>query len=217
MRYKLASGIEIRTENAAKPELQASKFLLDLIKGLPTVASTFDYGCGKLRYQRAIGDTTDMLAIVDSEIQLSRLQVLRRKETSVRKMFKQSNRIQVYNDVEFQELNAQFERGFCINVLSVIPSFARRRQVLKTIHRKLTPTGECLFVVQYRNSDFTRMSTMPNARPWLDGFLVDSLRGYSFYAMITPERLETFLKRAGFRVRGTKLNEGSAYTWVSPA
>src|SRR5262249_55665258 len=88
MRYKLESGIEIRTENAAKPESQASKFLLDLITRLPNVASTFDYGCGKLRYQRAIADTTDTLAVVDSEIQLSRLQVLHRKKTSIRKMFK---------------------------------------------------------------------------------------------------------------------------------
>jgi hypothetical protein len=45
MRYKLASGIEIRTENAAKPESQPSKFLLALIGTLPHVASTFDYGC----------------------------------------------------------------------------------------------------------------------------------------------------------------------------
>jgi hypothetical protein len=58
---------------------------------------------------------------------------------------------------------------------------------------------------------------MPNAKPWLDGFLVESLRGYSFYGMISPERLERALKRAGFRIRETKLNEGSAYTWATPA
>src|SRR5687768_13467680 len=76
MRYKLASDIEVRTENAAKPESQQSKFLLKLISDLEHVASTFDYGCGKLRYQRSIADTTDVLAIVDSEIQLSRFQIL---------------------------------------------------------------------------------------------------------------------------------------------
>jgi hypothetical protein len=217
MRYKLASGIEIRTENAAKPESQPSKFLLDLITNLPHVASTFDYGCGKLRYQRAIADTTDVLAIVDSEVQLSRLQVLRGKETSIRNIYKQSNRIHVYSDIEFQEINTRFQRGFCINVLSVIPSYARRRRVLDLIHGKLRRDGECLFVVQYRNSDFTRMRNMPNAKPWLDGFLVDSLRGYSFYGMIPPERLEGALQRAGFRVRETKLNEGSAYTWATLA
>jgi hypothetical protein len=216
MRYKLASGIEIRTENAARPESQPSTFLLDLIASLPHVGSTFDYGCGKLRYQRAIADTTDVLAVVDSEIQLSRLQVLRGKETSIRNLFRQSNRMEVYNDVEFHELNTRFERGFCINVLPVIPSYSRRRRVLDVIHGKLRRdgNGECLFVVQYRNSDFTRMRRMPNTTPWLDGFIIDSLRGYSFYGLIPPERLEASLKRAGFRIRETKLNEGSAYTWA---
>jgi hypothetical protein len=125
--------------------------------------------------------------------------------------------MQVYNDVEFKKLNTRFERGFCINVLSVIPSYARRRQVLNIIREKLRPDGECLFVVQYRNSDFTRMRKMSNAKPWLDGFLVDSLRGHSFYGIISPDRLETFLKRAGFLVRETKLNEGSAYSWATLA
>jgi SAM-dependent methyltransferase len=217
MRHKLASGIEIRTENTAKPESQPSKFLLDLIASLEHVGTTFDYGCGKLRYQRAIADTTDVLAVVDSEIQLSRLQVLRTKETSIRNIFKQSNRIEVYNDVEFQKLDTRFERGFCINVLSVIPSYSRRRKVLDLIHRKLKHDGECLFVVQYRNSDFTRMRKMSNAQPWLDGFIIDSFRGYSFYGLIQPDRLEASLKRAGFRIRETKLHEGSAYTWANPS
>lgn len=214
MRYKLPSGIEIRTENAAKPESQPSKLLLNLIAKLPHVDSTFDYGCGKLRYQRAISDTTGTLAIVDSEIQLSRLQRLREKETTIRSIFKQSNRIQVYNDVEFEKLAEQFERGFCINVLSVIPSYARRRRVLNLIRQRLTPDGECLFVVQYRNSDFSRMRNMANAKAWLDGFLIDSLRGYSFYGMIAPDRLARSLQSAGFRVRELTLNEGTAYVWA---
>jgi hypothetical protein len=212
---KLACGIEIRTENAAKPESQASNFLLELIANLPHVSSCFDYGCGKLRYQRAIADTTDVLAIIDSEVQLSRMQTLRGNKTTIRKVFKQSNRVQVYTDIEFKKLNTRFERGFCVNVLSVIPSYAHRRQVLDVIHEKLMRDGECLFVVQYRNSDFTRMSKMFNAKPWLDGFVIDSLRGHSFYGMIPADRLEASLKRAGFRVRETRLNEGSAYTWAT--
>jgi hypothetical protein len=214
MHYKLSSGIEIRTENAAKPESQPSKFLLNLIGNLSHVSSSFDYGCGKLRYQKAISDRTDTLAIIDSEIQLSRSQRLRGKEATIRGVFKQSNRIEVYNDVEFQHLAVQFERGFCINVLSVIPSYARRRQVLDLIRKKLASNAECLFVVQYRNSDFSRMSKMPNAKPWLDGFLMDSLRGYSFYGMISPDRLARSLERAGFRMREITLNEGSAYAWA---
>ena len=139
------------------------------------------------------------------------------EQTSIRDIYKQMNRVRVYNDMEFQKLDAQFDRGFCINVLSVIPSYARRQHVLEVVHGKLRRGGECLFIVQYRNSDFTRMRKMPNARPWLDGFLIRSLRGHSFYGLIPPDRLELSLKCAGFCVRETDLNEGSAYCWVTPA
>jgi hypothetical protein len=117
MRYKLASGIEIRTENAAKPESQPSKFLLDLIANLPHVASTFDYGCGKLRYQRAIANTTDVLAIVDSEVQLSRLQVLRQRETSIRNLLNSQTAYRSTTTLNFRNstraLNAASASTYC--------------------------------------------------------------------------------------------------------
>lgn len=216
MHYKIRRNIEIRTENAAKPHSQASSFLLGLICGLPAVSATFDYGCGKLRYQRPITETTDTLALVDFEIQLSRTQILHGNKTSIRTEFMQSNQITVHSDVEFREVKTQFDRGFCINVLSEIPSLKHRSQVAATIRERLRPNGKCLFVVQYRNSDFTRMENMTNAKPWLDRFLVDLLRGYSFYGLIPPARLEMFLRRSGFRICETKLNEGSVYTWATP-
>jgi SAM-dependent methyltransferase len=217
MRYKVRPGIEIRTENAAKPASQASNFLLEILASLPQVVRTFDYGCGKLRYAAAMANTTETLALVDSEIQISRTQVLLGKKTSIRAQIAKSNQINVYNDIEFREMRTRFDRGFCINVLSVIPSYVRRRAVLDVIRDKLYPGGECLFVVQYRNSDFTRMQGMQNARAWLDGFLVDSLRGYSFYGMIPPERLKGLLTRAGFIILDTMTNDGSAYVWAGLA
>jgi 2-polyprenyl-3-methyl-5-hydroxy-6-metoxy-1,4-benzoquinol methylase len=178
------------------------------------VETSFDYGCGKLRYCKALLKRTDTLAIVDSEIQLSRSQTLGESQTSIRDAIAGSNRIRAYNDQEFQELHQQFDRGFCINVLSVIPHYSVRRNVLNTIHSKLKRGGTCLFVTQYRNSDFDRMRRMPNARVWRDGFLIDSLRGFSFYAMITPDRLNSMIKKAGFDVQHSHLNEGSVYTFA---
>jgi SAM-dependent methyltransferase len=215
MRYRIAGGIEIRTENAAKPESQPSKYLLELLKQLPRVGSVFDYGCGKLRYQAAIMEHAETLTLVDSEVQVSRRQTLRGREISIRDIFESSNRIQVCNDVEFWNFAGHFDRGFCINVLSVIPSYSRRTRVLETIRRKLRGGGECLFVVQYRNSDFTRMKNMANAKAFLDGFIVDSRRGHSFYGMISPERLASMLRKVGFVIRVTKLNEGSVYCWAA--
>jgi SAM-dependent methyltransferase len=202
----------IKTENAAKPASQASAHLQKILSRLPPVKTTFDYGCGKLRYYEALLKRTDSLALVDSEIQLSRPQMIRGAKTSIRQSMRGSNRVSVYNDGEFRALHQQFDRGFCINVLSVIPYYSARRNVLEAIRSRLKVGGTCLFVTQYRNSDFTRMRQLPNARPWRDGFLIDSLRGFSFYALILPERFNSMISRAGFEIGHSHLNEGSIYT-----
>lgn len=218
MHYKIGAHILIKTENAAKPEKQGSTFLRSVISNLEPVTSSFDYGCGKLRYRDAILATTETLALVDSEIQLSRQQMIRGKLTTIREATQRSNRVSVYNTNEFGTLSATFDRGFCINVLSVIPLLSARRRVLDLIQWRLRPAGTCLFAVQYRNSDFTRMKGMPNARPWLDGFLIDSLRGYSFYGLISPGQLTKMVERAGFEIVNKTLNEGTVYLMArSPA
>lgn len=215
MHYRLGKGVVVKTENAAKPQRQRSAYLSALLADLPPVETCFDYGCGKLRYSNAILKRVDRLAVVDSETQLSRTQKLGRASCSIRSLLQRSNAIEVYNDQEFRDLSIQFDRGFCINVLSVIPILARRRRVIETIRSRLKRGAGCLFVVQYRNSDFDRMRLMPNARPWLDGFLIDSLRGFSFYGLISPDRLAALVRRGGLVVKEVKLNEGSAYLWAT--
>lgn len=215
MHYKLSSGVVIKTENAAKPESQSSAYLNSLLAELSPVSSAFDYGCGKLRYCSQILDKTDTLAIVNSEIQLARTQTIRGRKCSISELLDGSNCINVYTELEFQHLRKQFNRGFCINVLSIVPFLSTRRQILGTIYNHLKPHSDCLFVVQYRNSDFTRMSSLPNARPWRDGFILESLRGFSFYGLIGPDQLRKMTEKAGFKCRDLRLNEGSAYLWAT--
>jgi hypothetical protein len=215
MHYEIRRGVVVKTENAAKPGTQSSAFLNSLLADMPPVCASIDYGCGKLRYCDAILKRTESLAIIDSEIQLSRMQTLRGMRSTIRDAVKRSNRIRVYNDVEFHNLNEDFDRAFCINVLSVIPVIAKRRQVMEVIRSHLRPNGICLYVVQYRNSDFDRMRSMPNARPWRDGFLIDSLRGFSFYGLISPDRLISMTKKAGYSICHVRRNEGSVYVWAS--
>jgi hypothetical protein len=134
---------------------------------------------------------------------------------AVREAVSYSNRIRVCNNLEFDQSDERFDRAFCINVLSAIPIMAVRRRVIETILYHLKPQGTCLFVVQYRNSDFTRMRDMPNARPWKDGFIIDSLRGFSFYGLITPESLTSLVQECGFMVTNLQRHHGSAYVWAS--
>jgi len=116
-----------------------------------------------------------------------------------------------HNTGEFGRLAAIFDRGFCVNVLSVIPFHAVRERALNLIRAKLRAGGTCLFVVQYRNSDFTRMSQMKNAKRWQDGYLINSRRGYSFYGLISPASLRVLVSGAGFEIIDCRINDGSAY------
>lgn len=213
MRYNLPGGIVLRTENAAKPALQASGYLSSIIRGLPTVDSAVDYGCGKLRYLQPMLHTANRLTVVDSEVQLSRPQVIFGSKSTIRSWVGASNRITVSNTQEFAIHASGYDRGFCINVLSAIPYAFARENALRLLRQSLRPGAECLFVVQYRNSDFTRMANLPYARMWQDGILLDSLRGHSFYALISPEKLAALVRRAGFVIGDTHLNDGSVYLW----
>lgn len=215
MHYKLGPGIVVKSENAAKPHSQSSTFLCKMLDDLPQVKSSFDYGCGKLRYSDPLLSKSDRLTLVDSEIQLSREQMLKGNRTSIRDIVRKSNRLTALNDIEFENQTERYKRGFCINVLSVIPILAKRRQVLNTIRSRMLPNARCLFTVQYRNSDFTRMSQMKNARSWRDGFLINSLRGYSFYGLISPDHLVSMLEKAHFMIENLKINEGSVYVWAA--
>ena len=214
MRYEIGPGIVVKTENAAKPESQGSTFLKSLLAHLPHVYASVDFGCGKLRYCDAILEKTDIMAIVNSETQLSRMQILKGVKSTIRETVGHSNRIQIYNDLEFAKLNGDFDRAFCINVLSAVPLISKRRQIMEVIRSHLRPNGTCLYVVQYRNSDFNRMRSMSNARSWRDGFLIDSLRGFSFYGLISPDALISMAKKAGFAVCHIRRNEGSVYIWA---
>lgn len=95
-------------------------------------------------------ETTDELTVIDSEIQLSRRQIIRGTNTSIREAVRRSNRLQALSIDEFTVSRSKFDRGFCINVLSVIPFMAVRRRLLSVIHSRLRKGGSCLFVVQYR-------------------------------------------------------------------
>jgi hypothetical protein len=214
MRYKIGKDIVVRSENAAKPEAQSSAYLNRLISRLEPVRSSFDFGCGKLRYERVIAKTTDVLGLVDSDVQFSRTQMIRGRLTTIRDHVRRSNHVEAYTVVQFASLTHRYDRGFCINVLSVIPSASVRLGIVQLMRAKLRPGGTCLFVVLYRNSDFTRMQRLPNCQAYGNGFLMNSLRGYSFYGLIPPDDLATLVIRAGFVVESLVLDQGSAYLWA---
>lgn len=212
MRYKLSGGVIVKSENAAKPYSQRSRRFEKALLGLKPVARSFDLGCGKLRYAAAILERSDELHVIDSEVQLSRTQALGPFGlTTIRDVSRRSNRMVAQNLHQFRKSEILFDRGFCLNVLQIVPIEAVRRRIISTALERLRPGASCFFVVQYRNSDFGRMSRMPNAMAFRDGILIDSLRGHSFYAPLKPSYMHNLVEEAGFQIARHWLYDGTCY------
>lgn len=211
MRYRLPGGKIVRSENAAKTHHQKSKELIRLIRALPHVPRSLDFGCGKLRYLPDLVETTDQLYVTDSDVQLTRQQQLFGERTSIQALSRNSNAWSAISLKEFYSDQLTFDRVFCLNVLQIIPSPRLRQMVLNRLSSRLRAGGEIVLVVQYRNSDFTRMSKLPNAKKYEDGMLLTFSRGVSFYAFIRPPHLREMAEKAGLRIERSHVHDGSCY------
>lgn len=211
MRYIVRGNVEVRSENAAKPSQQTSKHTLAFLKSLGHVDASLDFGCGKARYARAISARSDTTFLLDSDIQLFREQWVHGKKTSVADFYRSSNDTRITTHATKSALVGSLDRVHCLNVLSAVPSYAARQSILSDIRSLLRRGGEAVFALQYRNSDFTRMSKLPNAEAYLDGFLVNSLRGWSFYGLIRPERLRRLVRKHGLVPTHETLRDGTVF------
>lgn len=211
MRYKIRGFGIIRSENAAKPSFQKSKFLVRFIAGLQHVESSVDYGAGKLRFLDDILARTDTLTIVDSTLQLERIQTIFSQKISIREFCAAYNSLSAVDTKTFSKYACRFDRAYLFNVLQIVPIPSIRRQILLRLNRSLNLGGELICCVQYRNSDFTRMSCMQNSHPYRDGFIIEHSRGTSFYGMIKPDALISLIENAGFKIQSKVLHDGSCY------
>lgn len=212
MRYNITKQIVVRSENAAKPLVQRSKYLHQYISSLPTVRSSFDLGCGKLRYAESILSVSNSVSLVDSEIQISRSQLLGgASETSIRNICNGSNTLRCFNIDEFENGPDIYDRGFCLNVLPIIPFESERNRVVSIARSKLSRGSMCYFVHHFRNKEYRRMRHMENAFPFEDGFVIKSLRGHSFFAALGHEYTAALIERGSFRIVSRRLIHGACY------
>ncbi len=210
MRYRV-NRVIIRSENAAKPKAQKSKYIADEFKALYPVKTSLDYGCGKLRYLENYLQNSDEVFLYDSQVQLSRQQKIWGDKTSIIEFSKTRNNIALFCGREIYTTQEKFDRIFCINVLSAVPILSVRWRILRNCYRLLKPNGQLVVTHQYRNSDFNRMRKMPNAYEFRDGYIINSLRGHSFYSTFSREELREQLIQCGFYIALTKIFDGTVF------
>lgn len=211
MRYR-ADGYIIRSENAARPSNQGSRYLIDLLRDLAPMSRALDYGCGKLRYATHLEQLTRELTLVDSEIQLSRTQVVCGETTTIRAyvMAKWPD-VRVINHIDFRDDHARYDFILCANVLSAIPHTRVRMAIVKLLAARLTSRGRCLLVCQYTNSYFRAQLCDSSVKKLADGFIKGSPENASFFGVINPGILKRIAENARMVVEQSWQHGQSSY------
>jgi 2-polyprenyl-3-methyl-5-hydroxy-6-metoxy-1,4-benzoquinol methylase len=198
MRYRV-KGVEIRTENAAKPYSQRSQAVVAYLKTAPRVNTVLDYGCGKLRYSDLLARIGKRATFVDSELQLTRRQRIRGKVTTVTELVAERySNIEVMSAETAMLDQSSYDFVTCINVLSAIPTMAAIDAVLRAIKRLTKHSGVAVFINQHRNSYFKRFEV---GKRHLFGHLHEGKRGYSYYGVMTKEVVQSLLLEYGYVIR----------------
>lgn len=216
MRYKIYNH-EIRSENAARPASDAASHLVEWLKNRPRTNSALDCGCGKLRYTKHLAHRSPHIGLVDSKIQLTRIQKIFGQNISVVDYAKKhwpQHTLQYLVDF-WAEPSRTYDFILCANVLSAIPCSKARAKSLRSIHYALQKNGTALFVNQHTNSYFTKIRQKPTTKAYLDGWLAVSSSGATYYGILNKNAVVKLVRRFKFDVKSAWVDGQSNYVLVS--
>lgn len=209
----IIKGTEIRSENSAKPMNSAAAPLVSWLASRQFTASALDFGCGKLRYTSYLAQRSDVFGVVDSEVQLTRSQIIDGRYTSVKAYIKKRwPKCRIHELTAFW-LNPTYEYQFilCANVLSAIPCPKTRAKSLRSIYAALSEDGKVLFVNQHTNSYFSKAKKNDNAVMHLDGWILTSRLAASYYGILNKASVIKLIRRFGFIVEKAWIEGQSNY------
>ncbi|MDO6512714.1 class I SAM-dependent methyltransferase [Neptuniibacter sp. 2_MG-2023] len=213
MRYKI-KGVEIRSENAAKPSSQKSSAVNDYIGTLSNAPLILDFGCGKLRYSDTLVSVASKVTFVDSDIQLNREQVIRGERTTVKQYVKSNYsgcKTIPYENLE--KHRSKYDVITCTNVLSAIPCKKTISEVMAHISSLLKKDGFATFVNQHRSSYFKKYES---GERMLHGYLYSGSKGSSYYGILDKAAIERLLKKHGYEIIKTWIVGESTFTEARP-
>lgn len=206
----------IKSENAASCTSLTNAKVLEYISALPNGITVLDYGCGKCRYSRQLSEKSSRLILVDSEIQISRKQIIHGAKVSVKEFAElELKNAKAYTIEDDEWKKVRYDFVLCTNVLSAIPSISERNIVLRNIAHVLKSDGVSLITVQFRNSYFSTYALGADSQRHEDGWIVKKGNAYSFYGIIMPDKLVEMCTQAGLAIVDRFQKDGSIYLLVS--
>lgn len=209
MHYKINDGI-IESELAAKSTRQPNKQVLKYINTLSSDEVVLDYGCGKLRYTIPLSKQVKKVVAIDSLEQLSKRQIINGKMMRLLDFYDEAISIYSIDSVEWR--NQQYDTIFCTNVLSAVPYYIERLQILKNAKSVLKDSGVLFISTQYRNSYFNTYNERADIQRFIDGWLIPRTnKKYCFYAPITENALSELCVDAGLQIKKVFKHDGSCF------
>ena len=211
--HYLVDGFNVESELAAKTTLNPNKHVLKYISEIPISATVLDYGCGKMRHTIPLSKRVARVYAIDSENQIYKIQIIDGIRTSVYGYSQTYAKNIIVHDAECDAWrNRKYDRVLLTNVLSAIPFYDTRINILRNICSVLEDDGQALISTQYRNSYFKRYEFRTSCKKYCDGWLLRrSQTKYAFYGLITPEDIVELCDSAGLAVVDVKKVDGSVY------
>lgn len=200
----------IESELSAKSTKQTNKVVLDFISKLPPHYEVLDYGCGKLRYSIPLAYQTSKVIAIDSNHQIEKMQIINEKFIAPKEYPLKNLMVQDINSSGWKQ--KKYDIVFCTNVLSAVPNDEERLKILCNSKSVLKKSGYIYIVVQYRNSYFKRYPSRKGAIKYNDGWLIKrNDNKYSFYGLVTSEKIIKLCIEAGFNYYEMAKHDGSCY------
>lgn len=205
-------GVNIRSENAAKPHTMPSRYLCEYIRSIEKNGHALDFGCGKLRYSDELISKFDEVTFLDSKRQLEREQIIRGIKTKiidyVPRYYKNANTV-AFEDVD--KIIGGYDFILCSNVLSAVPCRDTIDKIVLSIKRLLKSGGETLIVNQYKSSYFKKYET---GRKHLYGYIYKNSKSVSYYGLLDELAVQEICSSHGLEILKSWSKAGSSYVTV---
>jgi 2-polyprenyl-3-methyl-5-hydroxy-6-metoxy-1,4-benzoquinol methylase len=139
------------------------------------------------------------VTFVDSKIQLTRLQRVRGKRTTVTEFVARNYRHgQVVAAEDWLVDRARYDFVTCINVLSAIASREALHGALDAIRDSTRRNGVAVFINQHSNSRFKRYA---RGKRHLFGHIHQRKGRNFYYGLLSESRVVKLLTKRGFKIR----------------
>lgn len=213
MKYKTKQGI-YDSSIAARSKHQKQVDLVQILSKFSTHDMVLDYGCGKLRYFDELRKLSKNLYLLDSDIQLFKKQQIQGERTSVNEYCQKFKNVHPLTIDKIEAYQNRFDLILLANVLSAIPVYKVRVQVLDNINKLLNESGKAIIVLQYKDTYFKQYKEREGAQLQNQGYIFKTQNQVRYYAMLDDKEMKKLFSKTKLKIESITKRRGRLFIEV---